>query len=242
MVNVFVNTGGVSSYIVTDRTLGSNFAIAVTNGVINITATGSAASSEPIVEDTIDTGTNYKIFVDNGIIGWEVTGTVQDDSVILSDTGDSTSRKLIVSNGILGTTVVSGTSETFSFDDNDVRVGTTDFSSIDGITTSGISDGFIRIRGLNKMGQPVNQEISVASSVPVRFYVKQGIIQMKKQGQELIENRKMMAEPDLDLQNEDLIYVVSGIAGLTRGVVNYVKKVWDFAGVTHHTECTVMDI
>ena len=242
-VTVFSNSGsGVAQYVVTDRTTAQKYGIFVADGAIGIVATASAASAEPIVLDTLLSSTYWKIFVDNGMIGWESTVTVQNDVVLLADTVTSTTRKLVISDGALGTTVVTSTTETFSFDDNDAQVGSVLFSSIDGITTAGITNGFISIRAITPMGQPLNQEISVGTNVPVRFYTQNGRIRMKKPGQEEVSDYKIIAEPDLDLQNNDIAYVLSGAMGITFGQLDFVERFWDFEGVTHHTEAIFMDL
>lgn len=246
VVNVFSSSGsGVAQYVLTDRTTAQKYGLKVSDGTLNIVATSDPTSAEIIVEDSLDSGTYWKIFVDDGQIGWEVTGTAQDDTVLLSDTEDSSDRKVVISDGQLGTVVQSVTSETFNFDDNDCKAGETDFTTISGITVSGISDGFIKIRAVSKMGQPVNQQITVQSSMPVRFYPREihdNRSTMLRPGQDKLAEYKIMAEPDVDIQENDLVYAVSGIFGLTLGQVSFVEKFFNFSGVTHHTEAEVMNI
>lgn len=233
---------GVSSYVVQDRTLATKWAIQITSGVINISATASSASSEPIVEDSLTSGIHWKIYVDNGVIAIEASATVQDDSVLLNDTATSTTYELIVSDGVLGISAASTNSEVFTFSENLSKIGLINFSSIDGITMSGISDGFIKIKAINKLGQPINQLITAQSNVPVRFYRQNGRIRLVKSGEELVAQYKIMAEPDLDIRENDLVYPLSDVVGLTLGLVNFVERIWDFDGITHHTEAVLIDL
>lgn len=147
-----------------------------------------------------------------------------------------------VSSGLVNVYKTAGPTEQFSFSQNGTKGGYVDFTAIDGITTSGISGGFISIRAVNKIGQTVNQIILVSASVPVRFFNENGRIVMKRAGQELIADYKIMAEPDLDIRENDLVYPLSGIPGLTFGQVNFVEKLYGFDGTTHHTECGIIDL
>lgn len=243
-VTVFAgSSSAVAQYVVTDRGTGTKYAIKVSDGVINITSTASSASSEPIVQDSLSSGVYWKIFVSDGVIGVESTATVQNDSVVLDDTVTGTDYQIIVSDGVLGITVAtSSTTESFTFSENGEKVGTTNFVSIAGITTFGISDGFINIRAVSKMGQPINQLISVQNNVPVRFYKQNGRIKLVKSGDELVAQYKIMAEPDLDIREEDLVYPLSGVVGITMGLINFVERIWDFDGLTHHTEAVLIDL
>lgn len=243
-VTVFAGASSVvTQYVVTDRITATKYAIKVSDGVINITSTGSSASAEPIVQDSLLSGVYWKIFVSDGVIGIESTATVQNDSVVLDDTITGTDYQLIVSDGILGIIVPSSaTSEAFTFSENTEKAGSTNFVSIAGITTSGITDGFISIRAVTKMGQPINQIISVQDNVPVRFYKQNGRIKLVKSGDELVAQYKIMAEPNLDIQEEDLVYPLSDVVGLTLGLVNFVERIWDFDGLTHHTEAVLIDL
>ncbi len=150
---------------------------------------------------------------------------------------------------VIGATVTTGvvnlagsTTETLNFTVNEVQVSTLDFSSLTGLTMSGITDGFIQVRALNKMGQPINSEIVVETNMPVKFYTQDGRIRMMKQGSEQIADYKMIAAPDKDVRDNDLIYAVSGVVGLTFGKIMFVEKIFDFAGATHHLEAEIMDL
>jgi len=105
-----------------------------------------------------------------------------------------------------------------------------------------MSDGFIKVRCLSKMGQPINQEILVEENMNVRFFAEKGRIRMLKQGQEDVANYRIIAEPDADIQNNDFVYAVSGIFGLTLGEVKFSEKIFDFTGITHHTEAEIKDL
>lgn len=247
LVNIYSSVGsGVAGYVITDEDDGNKYSIAVTNGQLSVTLTTDAASANPIVEDTLNASNNWKIVTSYGQIAVQVSGTAQDDSVVLADTADGNDRKLVVSNGMLGTTVVSSTSETFEFDSNTCVLGTTNFSTIAGITTSGISDGFISVRAVNRMGQPVNQEKIISNGMAVRFYSKgdstQRKILMKLAGQDKSALYKIMAEPDADIQDKDVIYPLNGVYGLTMGTIDFTRRIYDFDGITHHTECDVLDL
>lgn len=135
--------------------------------------------------------------------------------------------------------VAGSTDETFSFTANGVVVGIKDFSSISGITIAGISDGFVNIRSVSKTGQPVNQEITIYSSLAVRFYPLSGKIRMMAAGQEKASLYKMMAAPDKVIKENDIMRAVSGIPGITYGQVSFVEEVIDFDGLTHHMEAEI---
>lgn len=141
------------------------------------------------------------------------------------------------------TILISGNvDETLNFTANGKQIGESNFTSISGITVTNISEGFISIRCLNKMGQPINQEKTVKDNMSIRFYAQDGRIRMMKTGQEQISKYKIMAASDEDIQDNDLIYAVSGVFGLTLGKVTFSEKIYDFDGVTHHTEAEVMDL
>lgn len=150
---------------------------------------------------------------------------------------------------IVGATILTGlvniagnTNETLSFSGNGIKIGEKNFTSISGITTSGISDGFIEVKAVSRTGQPVNQEIVIYSNLPVRFYAQDGRIRMMPQGQQKIAKYKAIVAPGTPVQERDLIYVVSGIQGLTRGVIAFVEEVMDFEGATHHYEPEILEI
>lgn len=140
-----------------------------------------------------------------------------------------------------GSVAIAGsTTETLSFTANSVGVSTKDFSSISGITIAGISNGFITVRAVSKMGQPVNQEREVEASLPVRFYAINGKIRMIAAGQEKVAKYKFMCDYNKDVQENDIIYGISQVAGLTRGMVSFVENIFDLDGVTHHIEAEVI--
>lgn len=72
--------------ILTDRTTGDKYELKVTDGEYYWSATESAADSDPIVEDALNSGTHWKLFIDDGQFAWEQTATVQDDTVRATDT------------------------------------------------------------------------------------------------------------------------------------------------------------
>ncbi len=64
---------------------------------------------------------------------------------------------------------------------------------------------------------------------------------MMKTGREKIAEYKIIAEPDADILENDLLYAVSGM-GITLGMVTFKERIFDFDGVTHHLEAEVMDL
>ena len=154
------------------------------------------------------------------------------------------SEATAISSGLVsieGTTV-----EELSFDANGVVVGVKDFDSVTGITVGGIIGGKIEIRAVTKTGQPINREYEVYASIPVRFYpMKAGTrmqVKMLPAGQQGAGEYKFMAEPNRDIRENDVVYAVSGIPGMTRGQVVFVNTLFDFEGVTHHIEAEVLKL
>lgn len=145
-----------------------------------------------------------------------------------------------VSTGLVN--VSGNVNETFSFSEDGKLIGTQDFTSISGITTSGIEDGFLSIKAITKLGQPINQDETIYSDLPIRFYAQNGRIRMMKQGQEKIAKYKIMADWDKDIQENDLLFANSGVFGLTIGRIDFAEKIFDFDGATHHTEAEVMEL
>lgn len=143
-----------------------------------------------------------------------------------------------------GTVSVAGTtSESFSFSDNSAKVGAKDFSSISGVTVAGLTSGYVEIRAVTKTGQPLNQEKEIYASMPVRFYaIDRKQVRMIPPGQQKMAKYMFMAAPEKDVQENDLVYAISGVAGLTRGQVTFVETIFDFEGVTHHIEAEVMQL
>lgn len=221
LVNVNgIGVGAVESVVIQDRTLATKWAFSIRNGEIQIESTSENDQGEPVIEDTGNPGNYFKLFIDNGEIGIESTAEVAGSSVLP------------------GTSIV----EQFLFDEDGVGVGESDFTSITGITISGIDGGTISVRAVNKMGQPVNQFYTNVSNAPARFYEKEGRIVMTNPGQEKYSQRKVILEPDVDILENDLVFQISGFFGMTLGQVNFVKKIYDFDGLTHHTEITLKDL
>jgi len=145
-----------------------------------------------------------------------------------------------VSNGLVN--ISGSTDETFEFAANDILVGVKDFTSISGLTLSGIDGGSIFVDAVSKYGQLNNQEVNVYSDLPVRFYAQDGKIRMQKTGQEKIAKYKIMTREDRDLQENDILIAVSGITGLTRGIISFVHKIVDFSGDGHHVQAEIQDL
>jgi hypothetical protein len=241
-VNVFSSSGsGVAGYVVQDRTLTTKWSIQVDNGILSFVATSNPTSDEPIFEDSLVPGAHWRLFIDDGVMGIESTVTVQDDVIVLGDLTTATDYQLIISDGIPGIqTYVGSTKETFNFTENGVKGGTVEFSTISGITISGIDSGEISIKAISKFGQPITQLITVQSNVPVRFYSQTGRVSTRPQGQEQVGQYRLMVEPDVDIQTEDLVYPISGVSGISIGIVNFSEKIFDFDGLTHHTEADLI--
>ena len=136
------------------------------------------------------------------------------------------------------------TDETISFSENGEKVGEQNYTNISGITISGIEDGFIEVKAVSRTGQPINQEKTRHSSLPVKFYAisKQRRIEMRAAGQEKVAEYAMIVAPDTKLAVNDRIYAVSGVFGLTLGQVSFVQEVIDFDGLTHHVEAELLPI
>lgn len=150
---------------------------------------------------------------------------------------------------VIGATISSGlvniagnVNESFNFTENGVEVGQQNFTSIASMTMSGIEDGFVQMRCLNKMGQPINQEILIEENMRIRFFAEKGHIRRMKVGQENISKYRLIAEPTADIQDNDFIYAVSGVFGLTLGEITFSEKIYDFDGVAHHIEAEIMDL
>lgn len=245
MGTVIIEGNGALSqdqYIVTDRVTGTNYAISIYDGNLMLTSTASAASAEPIVEDTLIPGTYWKIFVSDGQIGIESVVTIQDDQIVLKDAYTLGNLLLAVSNGNAGITEQTNSTEIYNFTSEGIVVGDIDFTNINRITASGISNGFLRVRAVSNIGQPINQMYNVADNMPVRFYAQSGRIRMLKQGQDKIAKYKIMTEPNADIQDKDMIYTVSGCFGLTYGQIDFVEAFYDFDGITHHIEAEIVDL
>ena len=134
------------------------------------------------------------------------------------------------------------TNEALTFSENGVGIGIKDFMNITGITTSGISDGFIEVKGVSKTGYPIDQEMTIHSNLPVRFYAQDGRIRMMKQGEEKIAKYTVMVAPDKIILGNDILYAVSGIDAMTRGQISFVEQIMDFEGLTQHTECELIPL
>jgi hypothetical protein len=140
-----------------------------------------------------------------------------------------------------GTVTITGsTVETLTVAANGVVVGQKDFSMVSGITVGGISDGYIRAWAVSKTGQPMTQERQVTASLAVRFYAVSARIRMLAVGKGKIAQHKIMAASGSDIKENDYIYALSGMSGLTRGLVSFVEDIYDFDGVTHHMEAEIM--
>lgn len=235
-------SASIDQYVIADRVTGTKYSISVQDGNMTMTSTSAAASAEPILQDSLNPSDYWKLFISDGSLGIESTATVQNDSIVIKDSITLNNYLLSVSAGSPGLTSQTATTEVYTFTGNDIKVGILDFTSLNRLSSVGIVGGSIYVRALNNMGQPINQYKTVQDDLPVRFYAQSGRIRMLKQGQDKIAKYKIMAEPDADIQDNDLIYTVSGCFGLTYGQVDFVEKFYDFDGVTHHTEAEIVDL
>ena len=90
------------------------------------------------------------------------------------------------------------------------------------------------------MGQRrASGETIVVAEMPVFFYMNVGRYSRQLPGDVAIGDYTMMVMPDQDIQVGDLVYPVSGVAGLTLGQVLNVMAYPDFAGLTHHVDVQV---
>jgi hypothetical protein len=183
------------------------------------------------------------------------TANVVDKKVMISspavDRQPAQSCRLAVE--ISGVTVTAGTisiagttTESFNFSENRVKVGLKDFSNISGISAVGLTSGYIEIRAVSKTGQPINQEINVHTNIPARFFpMKSGArrqVKMMPAGQQKMAQYVLLVEASRDIQENDVMYAISGIPGLTRGQVMFVEHILDFDGITHHIEAEIAGI
>lgn len=90
------------------------------------------------------------------------------------------------------------------------------------------------------LGQKILAESTIYTNLPVRFYAIAGKIRMMAQGQQKVAQYKIMADWDKDIRENDLMYAVSGVSGLTLGRVSFVETLFDFDGITHHVEAEII--
>lgn len=132
--------------------------------------------------------------------------------------------------------------EAVSISDNGEVRSLSAFSSVSSLTISGLDGGFISAVGVDKLGQPVNQDIVVSNSMNVRFFVQKGVIRTKAVGQVEDAQFKMMAEPDSGLKGNDYVEALSGAVGLTVGRIDWIEGIFDFNGLTTHVEAYLNEI
>lgn len=228
-----------TGYVIQDRTTFISYALQVADGVFSIATIAQSPNSEPIVQDNLIPSLFWRIFVSDGILSIEGTTINQDDVVCLFDTVTSNHVYLVVSDGIIGIVDDTTVHENFYFAQNDVQRGIQLFGYISGITVTGLTNGFIGIKAFDVLGQPINQNVVVNTNMPARFFTQNGRIKMKKEGQSESGNWMMMAEPDADIRENDVIEIISGAVGLTAGRIVWKEAIYDFAGITHHLEAEI---
>lgn len=230
------------SYILHDRGTLQPLSISIENGMLKTDAAVGATQSDIIVEDSLTPGSFWKVFAEDGVLAIETFAGVTPSVLSLRDTVTAENYQLSVSDGLLGLDPDEVDSEVFLFTEPGVKRGIKQFTTIDGMTLSGIDGSMVEVRAINSLGQPVVQDVQVASSLPVRFYSQSGRIRMRPQGQVEPGNYKIMAEPDADIRTGDIVETISGVTGMTIGRVVRAEKIFDFAGATHHTEAEIADI
>lgn len=231
----------VGAYRLGDRTTFLIYDIQISNGIITYNLSTGNAQAEPVIADNVVAGVYWRLYMDNGILNIESAAVPVDDAslVTLIDTSSGSSFLVVVSDGNLGIALDVQSSEILHFTDNGLKIGTVIFGNIGLITVAGISDGTISIRGLNDMGQTVLQIRSINDNLPVRFYSQAGRIKMQKPGQIEVAQWKIIAEPDANIVENDVLEVISGAVGFTQSTVIWKELIYDFAGVTHHMECFI---
>ena len=241
LVSVSGLTSSVSTLIVADCP--NKYAVQIENGMQKLVQSWLNAKTW-IVQDR-STSDKWKLSAENGIFKIVSSTEEVQEEPVFNDVGDtSLYQRLFVQNGMTGVEQLSLVTEQYSFIDDDKVVGTNEFTLItsDGITMSGISGGTVAIRSVNSMGQPINQEKTVQNFMKVRFFAEDGRVRALKSGDDKIANHRIMAEPDADITEMDLVYGLTHIFGLTLGQVVFAEKILDFDGVTHHTEAEVMQL
>ena len=129
--------------------------------------------------------------------------------------------------------------EEFLFSEDKTVLGTLDHSTLSSALVAGIDSGMISIKAVSKTGSPINGEVDIDSAVAVRFYAQNGKVRMLSQGQEKAADYKIRVDGDWDLRENDIIYPVSGIYGIDKGLVRFVRKIVDFEGLTLSTEADI---
>lgn len=212
----------ISDIIVKDRTLDVRWKIRIISGNILIEPTFEQYQGEPVIADSIIPDTRYRMGFDSGVPVFSNTDEPLGGQVVLQDSYentkfyelrvDNTFEGLGLTNHFLNSDVLAGftISERFNFSRNTVVIGTFNFFSIGTISTFGISGGEINVKAVNRMGQPVNQRITVEVNVPVRFIQQHGKVKSFKTGDDKIRKTIMLAEPELDLLENDLVYDYTG--------------------------------
>lgn len=82
-------------------------------------------------------------------------------------------------------------------------------------------------------------ETTIVEELPVYFFMNAGRSSRQLPGDVQTGDYTMMAMPDEDIQVGDLVYPVTGVAGLTLGQVMNVMAYPDFQGLTHHVDVQV---
>lgn len=143
-------------------------------------------------------------------------------------------------------TINGNTSESLNFTSDGIQVGQLDFSSLTGLSFSGISGGHVKARAVSNMGQPINLQYVVAAGISCRFFQNAGFNRQFQAGQQIAGTNRiklgMMLEPIADIAENDYVYGDYGIVGITVMQVSFYEALYDFAGATHHIEAWLQAI
>lgn len=214
-------------------------------GAENTSEYPSAISLYAIKMWTKELSSGERSDVDNAVdslaANWDIASLTVGDST-LTDLAGSNDGSIVGATVIEGITALAPTNETIPIPDNGEFVFSNDYSTITGLTFSGISDGFISLHAQTNLGEPIYQKVSVDSAAKVRFYEKAGRIKIEKEGTDRKAEYRVMFEPDSTIQDNDFLYFPAGLYGATHGVVSFVKKIKDFDGTYHHTEAKIQHL
>lgn len=137
---------------------------------------------------------------------------------------------------------ITGSTEEYIACMNGINTGKKDFTSISNIqfqTPPIPSSGTLVVRAVNALGELIRAEKIVAENEPVRFYEKNGNIFVGGTGDELHGKYKVMIDTSTVIKNNDTIHMTIPYAGMTIGQLDFVKVIFDFEGLTHHTEAVL---
>lgn len=148
-----------------------------------------------------------------------------------------------VQGGVYNTGVVTingNVSENISFSADGIKLSQNKYTTLAGLSLSGITGGVVKARTVSDMGQPINQLTLVNQNLPVRLFQNAGYMKGFEAGQQIVGSNRirmgMMMEPDGNIQQNDYVYGDYGIVGITVMQVTFFEALYDFVGATHHIE------